>query len=130
MRASIQRTLTSAITSARLRQWLRQWKAIQRTVTGVAAQVNYFHQADDPYSHLASSQLAALEDRYAITLVRHGVPAPEASAAPEPKLLSEWSDRDAQRLANHFGIDFRADQAAESVCPQEQRMAGQKLRKK
>ena len=130
MRASIQRTVTSVITSARLRQWQRQWKAFQRSVTGASAQVHYFHQTDDPYSHLASSQLAALEQRYAITLVRHDVPAPEASAAPEPKLLSEWSIRDAQRLAHHFGIDFRASQTAENSYTEEQRMAGQKLRKK
>lgn len=68
--------------------------------------VHYFHQFDDPYSQLAATQLEALQQRYRITLRCHPVPPPDAWAAPQAKALAAWSQRDATRWADHFGLSM------------------------
>ena len=64
-----------------------------------AESVLYFHQADDPYSHLAVQMLARLEQAYDLPFEAHLVPPPVDSAAPDRERLSKWSLTDAHRLA-------------------------------
>lgn len=70
--------------------------------------VRYFHQADDPYSHLAVQLLARLQAAYGVPVEVFLVPAPEVSAAPEPERLAAWSLRDAVPLAAAHGLDWPA----------------------
>ena len=104
LQSAIGRNITSLITSPALRTVARKRHALLRKLRGARAQVHYFHQPDDPYSHLAAMQLDALSKRYRIDLITHLVPAPDAAAAPDQERLRAWSARDAKRLAAHYGL--------------------------
>ena len=69
-------------------------------------QIHYFHQVDDPYSALAAQVLPRLLAAYDIQLVPHLAPPPIDSAAPERDKLISYSRRDAQWLAQRFGLVF------------------------
>ena len=71
--------------------------------------VEYFHQVDDGYSHLAAQLLRPLLDTYDVQLVCHLVPAPSGDAAPEPDLLMALSRYDSAKIAPHYGLSFPAD---------------------
>ncbi len=68
--------------------------------------MEYFHQTDDPYSHLAVQLLAKLREAYEIELVVHLVRAQAGSANPEPELLLDYARRDAAAIAPHRGLHF------------------------
>ena len=80
-----------------------------RRRAGGAHVVEYFHQVDDGYSHLAAQLLSPLLERYDIELVCHVVPAPSGANAPEPALLANLSAYDAVRIAPHYGLQFPAN---------------------
>ena len=82
-----------------------------RRKAGGAHVVEYFHQVDDGYSHLAAQLLSPLLERYDIELVCHVVPAPSGANAPEPELLANLSAYDAVRVAPHYGLQFPANAA-------------------
>jgi 2-hydroxychromene-2-carboxylate isomerase len=71
-----------------------------------AESVLYFHQADDPYSHLAVQMLARLEQTYDLPFKACLVPPPLDSAAPDRERLSKWSLTDAHRLARAHGLSM------------------------
>ncbi|MEO0680851.1 MAG: DsbA family protein [Pseudomonadota bacterium] len=68
--------------------------------------VEYFHQIDDGYSHLAVQVLAPLLSRYDVDLVVHLVPATRDANAPEPDLLQRMSRADAVAMAGYYGLGF------------------------
>lgn len=68
--------------------------------------VDYFHQADDPYSHLTAQILQLLVDRYDVDLQCHLVSAPHDWAAPERERLIGYSRADAARLAAKAGLMY------------------------
>jgi 2-hydroxychromene-2-carboxylate isomerase len=68
--------------------------------------VEYFHQVDDGYSHLAAQILQPFAERYDIDLICHLVPGPSGSNAAEPELLLALSRYDAQLIAPHYGLEF------------------------
>lgn len=80
-----------------------------RIEAGTPHRVEYFHQHDDPYSHLAEQILAILEDRYAIELVRHEIRASGGKNQPEPAKLAAWAKRDAELIAPHYALKGPAD---------------------
>ena len=104
LRAFIARRVTRLLTSTDLRQLRRRWAAGSRRLRGQLPTVHYFHQVDDPYSHLAAQRVQALNQRFEVRLVAHLVPAPDTSAAPDPERLGQWAARDAQRLALALGL--------------------------
>ncbi|SDU18760.1 2-hydroxychromene-2-carboxylate isomerase [Pseudomonas pohangensis] len=106
MKAAIGTAISSVLTSPALRDGRRLLASARRRLSGAAAQVHYFHQADDPYSHLLVQLLPRLLERYRIELQVHLVPAPEDSAAPDRVRLQCWSRSDAAQLAAHAGLDF------------------------
>ncbi|MCA0893277.1 DsbA family protein [Microbulbifer agarilyticus] len=79
---------------------------------GAAHVVEYFHQVDDGYSHLAAQMLGALAGRYGIELVVHLVSAPSGDNVPEPELLARLSRVDAALIAPHFNLRFPAGDTA------------------
>lgn len=105
IKASIGRMVTQLLTSTRLQDGRRNRYALRRKLTGQKPTVHFFCQSDDPYSPLLAACLPSLQDRYAIEVVTHQVPPPDAAAAPELALLQAWSARDASRLVHSFGID-------------------------
>ncbi len=61
--------------------------------------VEYFHQVNDGYSHLAAKVLQQLCQRYGIELVCHLVRGPQGKNSAEPELLLELSRYDAFHVA-------------------------------
>ena len=68
--------------------------------------VEYFHQVDDGYSHLALQVLGRLKTQYNIELVVHLVPALRDANFPEPDLLQEMSRKDAAQIAPYYELAF------------------------
>lgn len=68
--------------------------------------VNYYHQVDDPYSHLAIQALAAFAVQYDVVVVPHLVGPPADWAAPERDRLQSWAITDAGYLAAKHGLHF------------------------
>jgi 2-hydroxychromene-2-carboxylate isomerase len=84
----------------------RRAHAFGRQLRDGPAVVHYFHQVDDPYSHLMLQALPALAARYAVRLQMHLVPPPGDSVAPDRVRLVEWSRRDAADLSQAIGLEF------------------------
>ena len=88
--------------------------------------IRYFHQADDPYSHLAVQLLPRLADTYDVAVEVFLVPPPIDSAAPDRERLAGWSLRDAARLAaaHHLALPADARQpGAEQIAFAQQALA-------
>jgi 2-hydroxychromene-2-carboxylate isomerase len=78
----------------------------QRIKSGGRHVVEYFHQVEDAYSHLAAQVLNSLAARYDIELVCHLVGGPTGKNAPEPELLLQLARYDAYHVAPHYGLEF------------------------
>jgi 2-hydroxychromene-2-carboxylate isomerase len=107
LRASIQPRVTGLLTSPATRDFRRRLSEGLRKLTGRRHVVHYFHQVDDPYSHLAAQMLEPLLERYDIDLDVHLVGPPPDSAAPERERLIAYSRVDAERLAEARGLAYR-----------------------
>lgn len=112
LKAAIGRRVSSLLTSRGLRNFRRGAHALRRRLAGRTPTVHYFHQMDDPYSHLSAQLLAPLAARYKVKLVTWLVPAPDKAAAPEYELLAAYGRRDAARVAREYGLDFPDDAPA------------------
>lgn len=112
LKAAIGRRVSSLLTSQGLRNFRRGAHALRRRLAGRTPTVHYFHQVDDPYSHLSAQLLAPLAARYKVKLVTWLVPAPDKAAAPEYELLAAYGRRDAARVAREYGLDFPDDAPA------------------
>ncbi|WP_333568656.1 DsbA family protein [Sphingorhabdus sp.] len=76
----------------------------ERVKSGAPHRVEYFHQHDDPYSHLAQQVLDTLKGRYDIELVIHQIRASGGKNQPEQDKLSTWARRDAELIAPYYGL--------------------------
>jgi 2-hydroxychromene-2-carboxylate isomerase len=68
--------------------------------------VEYFHQVDDGYSHLAAQLLTPLLKRYQIELVCHLDTGPMGDNVAEPSLLLKLGQYDASLVAPHYQLKF------------------------
>ncbi|MEM7360487.1 MAG: DsbA family protein [Pseudomonadota bacterium] len=66
--------------------------------------VEYFHQVDDGYSHLAVQVLDKLAKRYKVQLRCHLVGEATGANAPEPDLLLKLACKDASLIAEQYGV--------------------------
>ena len=104
--------LVATFTSSALRNLRRHASEARRRISRQPHRVHYFHQVDDPYSHLASQVLARLSDAYDIELLPHLVGKPPEDAAPEPERLADFARKDAADIAPAYGLLFpRRDEA-------------------
>ncbi len=76
----------------------------ERQRKGEPHRIEFFHQVDDPYSHLLAQALVKLEERYDVEVVTWLVEPPEDWAAPARALLESYSLVDARRLAEKAGL--------------------------
>lgn len=108
IKATLMRTITTVMTSPKLRQTARKTRAMVRQLKGARPIVYYFHEAADPYSHLTAQALGQFAARYDVDLCVHLVPAPIEAAAPEREKLAGWGLRDAVLLASVNGFALPA----------------------
>lgn len=73
--------------------------------------VEYFHQPDDPYSHLAVQRLRCLGRRYVVRFRPHLVSAPAREFLGDQERYPAWALRDVQDIAPHLDLDFPAEPA-------------------
>ncbi len=106
MASKITPLVSSIITDKRLVGFKRRIFELRRRLSGAAHEVHYFHQMDDPYSHLVAQMLPTLQSRYDICINVHMVGAPSDEAAPERKALENYSRRDAAKIAPFYGLEF------------------------
>lgn len=98
--------ISSWLTSHTRRDLRRARAALPRRLGGRMSEIRYFHQPDDPYSHLCLQALDALSQRAAPPLRVLIVPPPDDAAAPERARLVQWSIRDAGTLARRLGLSW------------------------
>jgi 2-hydroxychromene-2-carboxylate isomerase len=98
--------LSHAFTHPRTRA-ARRWAAERRRrLRREPHRIRYFHQVDDPYSHLAAQVLRVILERYDVELEPLLVGPPPDEAAPERERLEAFSRRDAADVAPRYGLDF------------------------
>ena len=85
---------------------VRRRREAKRKKAGLRHVIEYFHQVDDGYSHLAMQLLAKFKAKYDVEIVIHLVPALRDDNFPEPDLWQEMSISDAQRVAAYYGLTF------------------------
>ncbi|MEJ2257808.1 MAG: hypothetical protein P8X98_12545 [Woeseiaceae bacterium] len=104
------RWMTSRVITSMVRPGRREQAEAEaeraRVRAGLPHRLEYFHQVDDPYSHLAAQALQPLLQRYAVELVPRLVRAPTGANLPEPDLLPALARRDAALVAPHYGLEF------------------------
>jgi 2-hydroxychromene-2-carboxylate isomerase len=113
---SFTRWLTSRVLSRLFRpariEKLRSATEKKRVEQGAPHRVEYFHQVEDGYSHLAAQVLQRLIARYDVELHCHLVEGPQGDNVPEPELLLQLSRYDAYHVAQEYGLEFPEHQQA------------------
>ncbi len=99
------RVMTHLSTLSRLEKQRRKVER-RRQARGEPHTVEYFHQVEDGYSHLAAQILPALAARYDIELICHLVTGPRGKNVAEPQLLLGLSRYDAFHVAPEYGLEF------------------------
>jgi len=80
-----------------------------RKVRGRSHVVEFFHQVDDAYSHLALEAIGPLLERYDIEIRFHLTSQTDRRHAPEPELLAAYARRDCAAVAPYYGLEFPSD---------------------
>ncbi len=78
----------------------------RREKQGNPPTVYYFHQVDDPYSHLAVQKLDLLKARYTLKFQPYLVSKPEAVYQGSAAHFDQWALRDALSVAADYGTVF------------------------
>jgi 2-hydroxychromene-2-carboxylate isomerase len=86
------------------RDRLRARAEAARRRAGRAHEVHYFHQVDDPYSHLALQAVPRFLERYDVQLLPHVVAQPTPIAIHEKDLWERWARRDCAAVAPYYGL--------------------------
>ena len=100
----------------------------KRKAQGLPHVVEYFHQVDDPYSHLMAQVVAQFAGSYDIEVVPHLIRATGGRSQPEEEKLAVWARRDCGLIAPHYGLSF-PDNAGVVPEPQLQQAANRALTK-
>ena len=93
---SSERYLTKLQTKARRR----------REKNGDSPVVYYFHQVDDPYSHLAIQKLDLLKESYDLPFQPFLVSRPQNEFLGSADHFDHWAYRDAQSVAYSYDVEF------------------------
>ncbi|MCR9260315.1 MAG: DsbA family protein [Pseudomonadaceae bacterium] len=78
----------------------------RREKKGDPPTVYYFHQVDDPYSHLAVQKLDQLKARYKLKFQPYLVSKPDAAYQGSTAHFEQWALRDALSVAADYGTVF------------------------
>ena len=104
LRSTAMRVLSSPLTQGVLRSRAR----LARWLRGAPRVVHYFHQVDDPYSHLAVQKLDAFRAACTLPVVPHLVHPPTAAFRGDAGRYSGWARRDATSIAQWFDCTLPA----------------------
>jgi 2-hydroxychromene-2-carboxylate isomerase len=105
MRWVVSRVMSRVCEPQRLLQQRERVEAA-RLKAGQPHVLEYFHQVEDGYSHLAAQVLPALAQRYNIQVICHLVGDPPGKNSAQPELLLPLSRYDAFHVAPGYGLEF------------------------
>ena len=88
------------------RDALRFSAQLKRRLKGLPPRVLYFHQVDDPYSHLAVQKLATLKASYDIDWIPYLVSPPDAEYQGDVDRFRNWALTDAKSIAPYYETDL------------------------
>ena len=71
LQTRIRSTIAGLLTSASFAELSRRMARGKRRLSGKGPVVHYFHQVDDPHSHLAVQKLDQLRQQYALPFITH-----------------------------------------------------------
>ncbi|MEM1437320.1 MAG: 2-hydroxychromene-2-carboxylate isomerase, partial [Pseudomonadota bacterium] len=108
LRMLMSRRVLGPQADATVRSARREKFEARRRRRGQPHVVDYYHQLDDPYSHLTAQVVATFAARYDVALRLHLIRATGGSSQPELEKLAVWARRDAELIAPHFGLTFPA----------------------
>ncbi|CAE7403944.1 unnamed protein product [Symbiodinium microadriaticum] len=108
LRGLFSRVINRSLDPAR-RATARAKAEAARQKAGAPHEVHYFHQIDDPYSHLIAQTLKTFVARYDIKLTPHIIRATGGVHQPRFEDLAIWARRDAGLIAPHYGVSFPDD---------------------
>ncbi len=126
LRKLMSRRVLGPVADPAVIQARREKAEAQRRRRGEPHVVDYFHQLDDPYSHLAAQVLATFAERYDVVLRLHLIRATGGASQPEFEKLALWARRDAELIAPHLGLSFPS-QSGTVPKPDHQVLAGRAL---
>lgn len=106
LKRKLMNRVSRALLSARTRDLQRGLARSGRALLRRPRRVHYFHQVDDPYSHLASQTLTRLGARYEIELVIHLAGPPPGAAAPDRERLIAYARVDAAAISGPYGLSY------------------------
>ena len=96
----------TALASERLHNFRNAKASYLRRFRVEHPRVYYFHQVDDPYSHLAVQKLNALRAKYSLAFVVHLAKPPEDPFKGDATRFNSWAKRDAELIAPFFDTEF------------------------
>lgn len=102
----VRSTAMRALSSARFQRLQRGRAQLLDRLGRRPAVVHYFHQVDDPYSHLAVQKLNALQGAYTLPFQVHLVAKPEAAFQGSSAHFDTWARTDAASVADAYRVDF------------------------
>lgn len=94
------------LSSAGFQNFSRNRARLKRRMSGASPEVHYFHQADDPYSHLAVQKLDELRATYPLPFKVHLCAQPAADYLGSSEHFDNWALRDAASIASGYGSNF------------------------
>jgi len=102
----LKRLVTRVILDTQRKKRSQKNSEAKRVREGRKHVVHYFHQINDPYSHLCAQILPLLQITYDIEIKFFLVSHPTIEAAPEPNLLMNHSLEDVKKIAPYYGLEF------------------------
>lgn len=106
IRRRIEPWFVAGLTSDALREARRGAAELRRKLTRSPHRVLWFHQVDDPYSHLGAQVLARFAARWDVELMPILVGPPPDDAAPDRARLEAFARKDAADVAPGYGLSF------------------------
>ena len=85
---------------------LREKAEVKRSAQQRPHVLHFFHELEDPYSLLLAQAIPLLQNKFSISVVQHLVGQPDSSAVPERDKLKTYSQVDAARLAQQYGLQW------------------------
>ncbi len=94
------------LTSDLRRKTSRLGAEAKRRLTGSPHELHYFHQVEDPYSHLMVQVLGEFVERFGLVLCPWVIGSIREDMLPAPEMLQEYGPKDAAALAELYNLDF------------------------
>ena len=85
---------------------LREKAEVKRSAQQHPHVLHFFHELEDPYSLLLAQAIPLLQNKFSVSVVQHLVGQPDSSAVPERDKLKAYSQVDAARLAQQYGLQW------------------------